>query len=138
VRSTGFICAILLLAALRLEGSNQPGFAGTWEGTMGDQPAIDLVIHDDSGKISGDIAFYTLVSDSDAQWHVADKLTVPLLSPKVNGETLTFHARYYKSRHNSQLGVFKCRVVLGGPDSATFRRIGASPNAPPLQLAHQK
>ena len=137
MRLASYIFATLLLAP-SLEASANPDFSGTWEGTANNQPAITLFIHEDRGAISGEITFYTQTSDSDGTWRVANKFTTPIIFPKIKENVLIFHARYYKSRRNSDLGEFKFEMILDGPSSAMLRSLEHRRQAVPLRLNASK
>lgn len=137
MRLASYIFATLLLAP-RLEASVNPDFSGTWEGTANHQPAITLFIHEDGGVIRGEITFYTQSSDTDGTWRVADRFTTPIISPKVKKNSLIFHAQYYKSRRNSDLGDFRFEMTLGGPGTSIFRNLEHSHKAVPLKLERQQ
>src|SRR5437763_15711643 len=79
-------------------------YAGTWEGTENDLPAVELTIHNDDGRISGSIGFYFQTRGGDGKWHVGEKMSVPLLSPRLEGSVLTFETIHYKKHGGSELG----------------------------------
>src|SRR5438045_7005540 len=72
-------------------------FTGTWEGKINDLPAIKLKIEEAGGKISGVIVFYFQErSGPNSAWHEAGESRVPLLAPRVKGNTLRFEVRHHK------------------------------------------
>ena len=100
---TGCILASFLVLTASAAAAKSP-FAGTWEGKTNDLPAVELTIQDDNGRISGVIAFYFQTRGDDGKWHVGEKTTVPLLSPKIEGKVLTFETIHYKKHGSPELG----------------------------------
>ncbi len=137
MRLASYVFAILLLAP-SLGAAANPNFSGTWQATVNNQPAITLSILEDQGAIRGEVAFYEQTNNGDGTWRVAGKLTVPLLSPKVKGNALTFHAQYYKSRHNADLGIAEYRLVPDGPNTSVLSGIGHRHMKTPLRLIRQQ
>ncbi|MFY9724420.1 MAG: hypothetical protein WAJ87_02940 [Bryobacteraceae bacterium] len=97
--------------------ANSP-FAGTWEGKLNDLPGIDLKIEEAGGKISGSIVFYFQERpDVNSPWRVTAEYLVPLLSPRIDGKTLTFEAQHHVCHTCAELGPnAKFRVEVAGPD----------------------
>jgi hypothetical protein len=87
---------------------------------MNDLPGIDLKIDDAGGKISGTAIFYYQErANPNEAWHVAGEAPVPLLSPQVEGKTLTFEVQHHKCHGCAELGPnIKFRMELTSPNEA--------------------
>lgn len=58
-------------------------FLGTWEGRMNDQPAVEITLTTEGGKIAGSIIFYLQRLGKDEKWHVeGDHRAQPLIDPR--------------------------------------------------------
>jgi hypothetical protein len=58
-------------------------------------------------------------SDANARWHVASENPVSLLTPYVEGNTLTFEVQHHKCHTCPELGPnVKFRMALTGPNEA--------------------
>jgi hypothetical protein len=108
---------------LTLATAAQSPFAGTWEAEINDQPGIDLTIDHASGKISGKVVFYFQLRGEDGRWRVADKHTVTMLAPHVEGKILAFEVLHHKTHGSSELGPnAKFRMELTGANEAVLRK----------------
>jgi hypothetical protein len=94
---------LLLLGAVIGTAASSP-FSGTWEGVTNDLPSVELTIRDDNGRLGGSIGFYFQTRGDDGRWHLGEKFTVPLLSPKVDGKVLTFETIHHKKHGSPELG----------------------------------
>ena len=98
-------------------------FAGTWEGPMNDQPAVELTIHEAAGTIDGTIGFYLQMRGEDGKWHAKDKHTEPLLATQTHGNTLTFEVRHHKTHDSPEFGPnVKFVMELTGTNEANLRQ----------------
>lgn len=97
--------------------ANSP-FAGTWQGKLNDLPAIGLKIDVAGGRINGAIVFYFQERpDANSPWRVTAEYPVPLLTPRVEGKTLTFEVEHHKCHTCAELGPnARFRVEVAGPD----------------------
>lgn len=112
------ILATLLVLASTAAAASSP-FAGTWDGKVNDLPSVELTVQDDSGKISGSIAFYFQTRGDDGKWHVGEKTTLPLLSPEIKGRVLTFETIHHIKHGSPELGPNnKYRVDFVGANEA--------------------
>lgn len=110
--------AAFLICTSAAAASSSP-FSGTWDGKGNDLPAVELTVQDDSGKISGSIAFYFQTRGDDGKWHVGEKTTVPLLSPEIRGRVLTFETIHHKKHGGAELGPNnRYRVDFVSPNEA--------------------
>jgi hypothetical protein len=118
--------AIYVAAQLCASVHAKSSFAGTWEGKMNNLPGIDLKIEETGGKISGIATFYYQErSDANAPWHVAGEHPVPLLTPNVEGNTLTFEVQHHKCHSCPELGPnVKFRMEVTGPNEARLWKLG--------------
>jgi len=80
------------------------GIAGIWDGTENDLPAVELTLHANDGRVTGSIGFYFQTRGADGKWHLGDKYTVPLLSPRLRGRKLTFETIHHKCDGCPELG----------------------------------
>src|SRR5690349_11707663 len=97
------ILACLLIVVVAAAAASS-GFEGTWEGSEHDLPSVELTIHHNERGISGSIGFYFQSRGADGKWHLGEKFTVPLLSPKLEGRTLTFETIHHKCHGCKELG----------------------------------
>ena len=100
---TGRLLPAFLVLAMVATAASSP-IAGTWDGKVNDLPAVELVIRDDGGKVSGFIGFYFQSRGDDGRWHAGEKTTLPLLSPKLEGRVLTFETIHHKKHGSPDLG----------------------------------
>ena len=128
------LAALFLIAAAAIAASD---FAGTWEGTENGLPAIELTIRDNGDGVTGSIGFYFQKRGADGKWHMGEKYTVPLLSPKIEGRVLTFETIHGKEHGSRELGPNnKYRVERVGEKEARIRILKnqASDDGPTLTL----
>ncbi|MGB7758658.1 MAG: hypothetical protein WBL61_02455 [Bryobacteraceae bacterium] len=118
-------------------------FAGAWEGKLNDLPGIDLEIDDAGGKIGGAMVFYYQERpDADSPWRVTAEYPVPLLVPRVEGNTLTFEVAHHKCHDCAELGPnARFRVEAAGPNELRIwklddRETGKGPG-PGLKLTRR-
>jgi hypothetical protein len=98
------------------------GIAGIWDGTENDLPAVELTLHVNDGRITGSIGFYFQTRGTDGKWHLGEKYTVPLLSPKLEGRKLTFETIHHKCDGCPELGPNnKYQVDFVGEKEARIR-----------------
>ncbi len=109
-------------------------FVGVWDGEMNGLPAVEVALTDDGGKVRGTIAFYLQMLDKDGKWHVVgdkNKAAQPLLSPRIEGNVLTFEVTHAKKHGSPELGPNKTfRVEVAGATTAYLREAGDSSDAP--------
>lgn len=112
----------LLIGAVMTAAPQAP-FAGTWEGKTNDLPSVELTIQqDENGRISGVIGFYFQTRGDDGKWHLGEKTTLPLLSPKLEGRVLTFETIHHKKHGSPELGPNnKYRVNFMGAKEARLK-----------------
>jgi hypothetical protein len=124
---TGRILPALLVLAI-VAGATSSPFAGTWDGKINDLPGVELTVRDDSGRVSGSIGFYFQTRGDDGKWHLGEKITLPLLSPKIEGKVLTFETIHHKKHGSSELGPNnKYRVDFVGANEARIQIIKDQP-----------
>jgi hypothetical protein len=127
--STPLLFAFLCVA---LATSGRSPFAGTWSAKINDLPGVDLMIEEAGGKIGGTVTFYFQTRGEDGKWHVADKTTVTMLAPHVDGKVLAFEVLHHKSHGSSELGPnVKFRMELTGSDEAALRKVEDGSDAGP-------
>jgi hypothetical protein len=95
---------LIVLLTMAVIAAAQSSFTGTWEGQVNDLPGVELVIRDEAGGVSGSIAFYFQMRGDDGKWHLGEKTTLPLLTPKVTGKVLTFETIHHKKHGSPELG----------------------------------
>src|SRR3954452_10678187 len=88
-----FRCALIVASVLATAIAASP-VAGTWEGKTNDLPSVELTIRDEGGRLNGTIAFYFQTRTDDGKWRLGPKSEGPLLSPKLNGNILTFETTH--------------------------------------------
>jgi hypothetical protein len=99
------ICALLaFLPVAFIRAYAATPYAGTWDGTTNDLPAVELIIQNDDGRINGSIGFYFQTRGGDGKWHAGEKTSLPLLSPKLEGSVLTFETIHHKKHGEPELG----------------------------------
>jgi len=93
-------------------------FIGTWEGQLNDLPGVTLTVEEAGGTLRGTMVFYFQKrADANSRWHVTGESRVPLLAPRMEGNTLTFEVQHHKCDTCAELGPnVKFRVDLNGPD----------------------
>jgi hypothetical protein len=129
----------LILVSLMAFASAQPAsskgtnhsvsqFAGTWEGEMNGQPAVQVTLTTEGGRVGGTIVFYFQRLGKDGKWHVeGDNRAQPLIGPQVDGNILTFEVLHHKTHGSSELGPNKkYRLEVTAEDVARLREAGDS------------
>ena len=120
---------IIGLLSLTLLAAAKSPFEGTWEAKINGLPGIDLSVQDSDVKISGMVTFYFQLRGEDGKWRVADKHTVPLLAPQVEGTTLAFEVAHHKTHGGDELGPnVRFRMTLTGENEARLRKVGDGPD----------
>jgi hypothetical protein len=101
-------------------------FAGTWDGKMNDQPAVEITLATEGGKVGGTVVFYFQRLGKDGKWHVeGDNRAQPLINPQVEGNILSFEVRHHKEHGSVEFGPNKkFRLEVTGADEARFREAG--------------
>ncbi|MBI3472112.1 MAG: hypothetical protein HY013_12215 [Candidatus Solibacter usitatus] len=103
-------------------GAAGSSFAGMWEGKVNDLPAVELIVREHNGHVSGSIGFYFQTRGDDGKWQVGEKTTLPLLSPKLEGKVLTFETIHHKKHGSPELGPNnKYRVTFAGGKEARLQ-----------------
>lgn len=136
---TGHVLPALLLPAILAGAAGSP-FSGTWDGKINDLPGVELTIRNDRGRVSGSIGFYFQSRGNDGKWHLGEKMTVPLLSPKLEGNVLTFETIHHKKHGSPELGPNnKYRVEFAGANEARIQIIKDQPQGdePGLKLTRR-
>lgn len=128
-----WLIAVILTGSISPSVAAQPApavpadasFGGTWEGQMNGLPGISLKIRESDGKIDGSVVFYFQKRDDpNSPWHVARETAVPLLSPHVEGRTLTFEVQHHVCHECSELGPnVRFRMTLAGSDEARLWKL---------------
>ena len=88
--------------------------AGTWQGEMGDVPAVTLTIRDDHGNLSGTVTFYKIV-DNGSGPQVTGKSSTEMIDAKLEGKVFSFQSK------GSQGELFSYQMELTGKNEATFK-----------------
>jgi pimeloyl-ACP methyl ester carboxylesterase len=116
------LASILLLTTISAKADN-PQIAGVWKASLHNQPCIQLTVHDDHGKLSGNIIFYLLMLENGA-WHVKSNASVPLIHPRIEGNNFVFevqHAKKHGSTDPADQELKTFRMELAGKDKGIFR-----------------
>ncbi len=115
-------------------------FAGAWEGSMHDQPALKLTIEDANGKLTGTMVFYFQQRGEDGKFHVVPNgdAAGAIISPQVEGKILTFEVHHHKKHGGAELGPnIKYNVELTGANEARLRQVGDAKAGEGLKLIRQ-
>jgi len=102
-----------LMAGLAAAAADSP-IAGTWQGKMGDVPAVTLTIKDDHGKLSGTVIFYKIV-DNGSGPQVAGKSSAEMIDAKLEGKLFSFQSK----RSQGELSSYQ--MELTGKNEGTFK-----------------
>jgi hypothetical protein len=147
-KATKLILALLLAfvcAQAGLSGRSDHSlsrFAGTWEGSVNDQPAVKLTLTAEGGKVDGTIIFYFQRLGKDGKWHVeGDDAPQALIAPRVDGNILTFEVPHHKKHGGTELGPNKkYRLEVIAANEARFREAGDPTDLPGrgLKLTHTR
>lgn len=118
-------------------------FAGMWEGTTNDLPSVELTVAENGGVVSGSIAFYFQQRGEDGKWQLGRKTSLPLLTPRMAGNVLTFETTHRKRHDSPELGLNnQYRVTFVDAGEARLRILnapGASRDSGPgLKLMRRK
>ncbi len=96
--------ATVLVLTVTAAAADKSGITGTWEGRTNDLPAVELTLRDTDAGVSGAIGFYFQTRNADGKWHLGEKTTVELLTPKLDGRVLTFETIHHKIHGSQELG----------------------------------
>ena len=77
---------------------------GTWEGKTNDLPSVELSLRQEGARVTGTIGFYFQNRGADGKWHLGPKSEIELLSPKMEGNVLTFETTHRKKHDSPELG----------------------------------
>ena len=123
----------ILLAYTELTSSQ---FVGKWEGKFNDLPAIEITLVPDQDRISGTIGFVFQQRRADGSWEAKDIHTTPILSPNVQGATLTFETAHHKSHGSAEFGpnVRFQMTVVNSTEARLFKIGDGNPSGPGLTL----
>jgi hypothetical protein len=124
MRKTITLClaSVLLLAITIPARAENSQMAGVWRATMHDQPCILMNIHDNEGKLSGDIIFYLLKLEN-GSWHATGSDPIPLIHPRIEGNYFVFevvHAKKHGSTDPADQPLQTFRMGLAGKDKGIF------------------
>ncbi|MDP8979720.1 MAG: hypothetical protein M3O35_03905 [Acidobacteriota bacterium] len=131
---------LIILLCLTLPALAKSPFAGTWEGSMHDQPALKLTIEDTAGKLTGTMVFYFQQRGEDGRFHVVPNgdAAGAIISPQVEGKILTFEVHHHKKHGGTELGPnIKYNVELTGANEARLRQAGDAKAGEGLKLIRQ-
>lgn len=124
---TSCLLSVFLTLSAAAAAADSP-FAGTWDGSVNDLPAVELTVRHDGDRISGSIAFYFQTRGDDGKWKAGEKTTLPLLSPKIEGRVLTFETIHHKRHGSPELGPNnRYRVDFVGGSEARLRILKDQP-----------
>ncbi len=114
-------------------GLQQPkSVAGRWEGKFDGVPAVELHIQDDAGKLRGSVIFYLIRRKPEGQaGKVAGESKTPMISPRFDGEALSFDVR----DSNKELVSFTLRVT--GNKEGELRRHPPHEEIPVLKMVRE-
>lgn len=121
---TSFLIGCLMMIATVAAPAASP-FAGTWEGKVNDLPGVALTVKHEQGKVNGTITFYLQMrQDEQSKWEVKGGNPTPLLTPELNGKTLTFEVAHRKSHGSSEWGPnVPFRVEFVNADEARLHKL---------------
>ncbi|HMD19056.1 MAG TPA: hypothetical protein VKH40_01970 [Alloacidobacterium sp.] len=116
------LASVLLLATTIPARADNPQMTGVWRATLHDQPCILMNVHDNEGKLSGNIIFYLLKLENGA-WHATGSEPIPLIHPRIEGNYFIFEVVHAKKNGSAdpadqQLQTF--RMGLAGKDKGIF------------------
>ena len=106
------------------EAADNAGIFGVWQGKEGSLPVLTLNITDEGGMVAGAALFYLIRRDAGKEPAVSPGSPEPLLSPKIDGNTLDFsvsHRRAHPPRTLSDLPVH-FRLKVTAPNRAELTR----------------
>ncbi len=121
---------LFCILSLTMTAKAASPLAGTWQGDVNDQPAVEITIDEANGKISGLISFYFQMLEN-GKWRVKRKDSTPMLAPKLDSRHITFEVEHHVRHGSPELGPNKkYRVELTGSNSARLWEVGAGGDAP--------
>jgi len=121
-----------LMAGLAAAAADSP-IAGTWQGKMGDVPAVTLTIKDDHGKLSGTVTFYKIVDDGSGP-HVAGKSSTEMIDAKLEGKVFSFQTK------DSQGELFSYEMELTAKNEGNFKgktTVSGGGEAPEIKMIRE-
>jgi hypothetical protein len=122
MRKILYLAGIFLLTTIASR-ADSPQVAGVWRGSLHNQPAMQLTVHDDHGHLSGNVIFYLLMLEN-GEWHVKGNASVPLIHPRIEGNNFVFevvHAKKHGSTDPADQELKTFRMELAGNNKGIFR-----------------
>jgi|SRR5580698_267265 hypothetical protein len=123
MKKTVTLCLATLLLLITIPArADNPQIAGVWRASLHDQPCILMNVHDNEGKLSGDIVFYLLKLEN-GSWHATGSDPIPLVHPRIEGNYFVFevvHAKKNGSTDPSDQNLQTFRMGLAGKDKGIF------------------
>jgi hypothetical protein len=116
------LASVLLLAITIPATADNQQMAGVWRATMHDQPCILMTVHNDEGKLSGNIIFYLLKLEN-GEWHATGSDPIPLIHPRIEGNNFVFevvHAKKHGSTDPADQELKTFSMELAGKDKGIF------------------
>ena len=114
---------------------SEAAFIGVWRAQLEGLPAVDIVISNEGGQLTGGILFYFhLRLDANQPWTSRPGLPEPLFNIKMAGDTLHFqvsHRRAHPPRTLNDPPV-SFRLSIVGPDKANL--VNETESAGPLAM----
>jgi len=144
VKSTvRLLLTTMLLASASGIAAATSSIAGTWQGKLGDQPAITLAVKDSGGKLSGTIVFY-LLRNNGLGLKSGPKSAGPpteIMNAKFDGRTLTFevsHRLAHPPRTLNDTVPVKFRIDLTGKDEGQLQRLNYGTGGNTVRMRREK
>jgi hypothetical protein len=116
------LASVLLLATTIPTRADDSQMAGVWRATLHDQPCILMNVHNNQGKLSGDIIFYLLKLEN-GSWHATGSEPIPLIHPRVEGNMFVFevvHAKKNGSVEPADQNLQTFRMEIAGKNKGIF------------------
>ncbi len=113
------LASVLLLATTIPARADNPQMAGVWRATMHGQPCILMNVHDNEGKLSGNIIFYLLKLENGA-WNATGSDPIPLVHPRIEGNYFVFEVVHAKRNEPVDQQLQSFRMELAGKDKGVF------------------
>ena len=133
MRKLAEVSLVVALMAGSAVAAADSSIAGTWQGKMGDVPAVTLTIKDDRGKLSGTVIFYRIV-DQGSGPQAAGKSSAEMIDAKLEGKLFSFQSK------GSQGELSSYQMELTGKNEGTFKgktTVTSSGQAPEIKMVRE-
>ena len=133
----GVVClTIVAFGAAMARASTNDDWVGIWNAHVDGQPTGTLTLAADTGELGGTVVLGMVCCEGKDHPHVIAREPHVLMSPRTNGNTLSFQVRM--KRPDGMMEVSSFTVTLTSPGKANIHCVDCGPDAPVVALTKSK